>query len=153
MGSTLKKGAIVGILCLICCFCSCTSADVQECVSLCNNVIENLGALVLTPDENLIGIREKRDGYCGSYRVNCEEKSGKEIVFGGTSLEKRERILSGTVQSSKGEVRIILQKGPQTIQIFPDESGSIYREVTSFSSFYIRLEYEDFSGTVELSLE
>lgn len=58
-------------------------------LSAYNNTLEYLSSFSLTPDGDLKGIRQQgEDQYTGHYQAEYREFTGKEILFGGTALER-----------------------------------------------------------------
>lgn len=70
---------------------------------------ENLGQSQITEDGDLIGERIlSEDAYAGRYCADGEDETGKDVVFGGASIEKRQLKVYGTIttESGKATVRI-----------------------------------------------
>ena len=62
--------------------------------------LENLSGIVgsfqITSDHDLIGERGcGEDAYTGRYWAECEGNTGKDVIFGGASLEGRKLYVSG----------------------------------------------------------
>lgn len=113
---------------------------------------DDLGQTQMTEDKDLIGSREAGiDDYIGSYEAACENDSGKDVIFGGSSTKTRTLYVSGTVKTESGSATVRIRLNDEVIELTPDENGDFETELSLKSGGnYIMVLYEDFTGTVEL---
>ena len=58
-------------------------------------VVSSMGSLARTSEHKLIGTRTcGSDNYTGAYAATCRQARGKDVVFGGCSLQARRRLVS-----------------------------------------------------------
>ena len=111
-----------------------------------------LGQTQITDGKDLIGSREAGiDDYIGSYEAECEDDSGRDVIFGGASTKERTLCVSGTVRTESGSATVRIRLNDEVIELTPDENGDFETELSLESGGnYIMVLYEDFTGTVEL---
>lgn len=115
-----------------------------------DTVVEAFGEVPITPDILLIGKRDSEDSYTGIYTADCDRKTGRDVVFGGTSVEPRVIYITAMTACKNGYAAITVESGGSKRVLSPDGSGVIEAEVTVSGSFYVTVFYEGFSGTVVL---
>lgn len=119
-----------------------------------NNFISDIGRHQLTRDRDLIGERNRRDDYTGEYTALCDHQTGKDVVFGGTSIQTCTVSVAGNIQPMAGTAQIRIRMGTEVTILTPEADGSFH---TTFSftggGNYIMVDYEDFSGSIELNVE
>ena len=114
-----------------------------------------LGKSQLTDDADLYGTRtltDEDDSYAGKYVADCAETTGRDVVFGGASTNTREMVLTGSVTVDAGEATIRIRMNNEVTELEPEDDGSF--EMNMFfesGGNYIMVDYDDFSGTVELN--
>ena len=95
-------------------------------------VVSSMGSLARTSEHKLIGTRTcGSDNYTGAYAATCRQARGKDVVFGGCSLQARRLQVTGSVACQSGFVQLIVKNG-------------------SGGDWYLSVEYADFSGSVTL---
>ncbi|MCI9436576.1 MAG: hypothetical protein HFH85_05305 [Lachnospiraceae bacterium] len=111
------------------------------------------GASQITGDENLIGERlYGRDAYTGRYLADCDKVTGRDVVFGGASVESRKLYLSGYIQAYSGTAVIRIRTNWEVVELEPDEDGYFETELNLESGGnYVIVKFEDFTGTVDLT--
>lgn len=113
-----------------------------------------LGKTQLTDDEELHGTRtltDEDDSYAGKYVADCAETTGRDVVFGGASTNARGMVLTGNVTVDAGEATIRIRMNDEVTELEPKEDGSFEMDLPFESGGnYIMVDYDDFSGTVEL---
>lgn len=120
------------------------------------NVIAALGDLSRTKSSELIGTRtDGADAYTGAYAISCKKARGRDVVFGGCSVQRQNLTITGTMRAQAGFVRIIVQDGSSPEQsLMPDSDGKIYAEINGKGGdCYILVDYADFTGTLTLCSE
>ena len=119
--------------------------------------LENLSGIVgsfqITSDHDLIGERGcGEDAYTGRYWAECEGNTGKDVIFGGASLEGRKLYVSGHVNARSGKAVIRISMNGDVTELEPDEDGYFSTELKLDSGGnYIMVRYENYIGTVELT--
>lgn len=118
------------------------------------NWVTKLGRSQLTEEKDLTGekiLQNDMDDYTGSYNSKPVELDGREVLFGGSTLEKRTILCYGIIKTVSGEAKIRVRRNEDVSYITLDEDGAFTEEL-SFESGgnYIMIDYEDFTGEVEL---
>lgn len=115
-------------------------------------VVSSMGSLARTSEHKLIGTRTcGSDDYTGAYAATCRQARGKDVVFGGCSLQARRLQVTGSVACQSGFVQLIVKNGSDELWLTPDANGNISQEITgSGGDWYLSVEYTDFSGSVTL---
>ena len=122
-----------------------------------SDVLEDLAGVVgssqITGDSRLIGERlYGEDVYTGRYLAECDGSTGRDVVFGGASIESRKLYLSGYIQAYSGKATVRIRMNWDVIELEPDEDGYFETELNLESGGnYIIIKYEDFTGTVDLT--
>ena len=119
-----------------------------------NNFISDVGRHQLTRDRDLIGERNRQDDYTGKYTSLCDHQTGKDVVFGGTSIQAHTLSVAGSIQSTSGAAQVRIRMGSDVIIITPEADGSFHTTLTfTGGGNYIMVDYQEFSGSVELHVE
>lgn len=134
---------------------ACHGGDVepQKLVSQWDRFVEMCGRTQITPDEKLIGTRTYgEDGYVGTYYADCDEATGRDVIFGGGSIQERDVHVQGHVEQSSGTVKLRVRLGGQVEEPVLDEQGNFDLSFhLDGGGNYFMLDYESFSGTITLS--
>lgn len=133
--------------------CGSSEIDPQKMVDRWDRFVEMLGKTQITPDAKLIGERTPgEDTYVGTYYAHCNHASGRDVVFGGGSIQERTVQLQGHVDTENGAVQIRVRLGDEVSYVTPNAAGDF---AAGFSlkggGNYLMLDYEDFSGTITLT--
>ena len=117
--------------------------------------VGELGETRLTKDAKLAGQRQTgSDDYTGTYRAECEDKTGREVLFGGGSIRRRELKVSGTLKTQSGNATVQIKTGKDTTQLTPNEDGTFETTVSlTTGGSYVVVVYDHFVGEVEVSVE
>lgn len=68
----------------------------------------SLGGFQRTSKQQLYRMRlDGEDAYTGTYQADCRNVRGKDVVFGGCSIQTRTLWLTGTVGARNGIVEIL----------------------------------------------
>lgn len=151
----MKKilAAILAIF-LICSLPSCSHNAKDQAIALYDSVLKTVSRAHLTSDRKLIGKRSytDRDQYIGKYSSDCNRANGRDVIFGGASVETRRIRLSVLTEAKSGSVSIRICLGTDTEDYVPDENGIFEKEIVfEGAENYIMLDYKNFTGTVALS--
>ena len=116
---------------------------------------ENLGQSQITEDGDLIGERIlSEDFYVGRYCADGEDETGKDVVFGGASIEKRQLRVYGTITTESGKATIRIRQNWDVTELETDEDGNFETNLSlDNGGNYIMVNYEDFTGSIELYSE
>lgn len=152
----MKKWILLCLtLLLLCGLTGCKYGAGPEFYQWAENWTTALGRSQRTADADLIGTRTPGDDdYTGSYQAECTHITGRDMVFGGASLQGRTLTVSGSVQALNGQATIRIRQNGDIPLLTPDATGSF--STTLFlenGGNYIMVIYEDFSGTVTLTVQ
>lgn len=133
--------------------CASSEFEPQKMVDRWDRLVETLGKMQITRDADLIGERiHGEDSYVGTYYAECDGASGRDVVFGGTSVKERTVSLQGYVDGVSGTVQLRIRCGKQVEYVTPDAEGKFYASFALHSGGnYLMLDYEDFTGTITLT--
>lgn len=133
--------------------CGSTQNDPQKIVDHWDRLVEMLGRTQITPDAKLIGIRTTgEDGYVGTYDADCNQSTGRDVVFGGGSVKARTVHLQGYVECLSGTAQIHARFGERVEELRPDENGNFEAsyQLTGGGN-YLMVDYAGFSGTITMT--
>lgn len=154
VGNSMKK-FLCSFICIFICCTFCCGCSKDEVLYHYNNVIESAGSLELTNDFSLKGTRKFGEyHYTGSYTADYKKFTGKEYVFGGTSINNKDISISCSLEITKGTAKVFLISGsnkPTTLI----ESSSSYNQVISLPNGgnYIGIEGDSFNGNIKLNIK
>jgi hypothetical protein len=110
-----------------------------------------LGQAQITTDDDLIGVRACADMYTGDYAAACDHTTGRDVVFGGSSLKSWEINVSGRVLTKSGKAVIRIRQNWKVTEYAVNADGTFETTIRlSAGGNYMMVEYENFCGTVEL---
>lgn len=151
--------AIAGFLLLLCTVFSLSSCSFryerpEEVVQWLDSMAAQIGRSQLTEDENLLGERCCHDAYTGDYQAACSGNTGRDVVFGGASIEPRKLRVYGMVSATSGRAVVRIRQNEQVTELEPQEDGRFETTVSCASGGnYVMVDYENFQGDVELHAE
>ncbi|MCI9577037.1 MAG: hypothetical protein HFJ84_10455 [Clostridiales bacterium] len=111
----------------------------------------------MTKDNDLQGDKENGvDEYTGTYTATYDGFNGKEFIFGGTALERKNGnqlkvIYTLTIEKGTAELYWIAGSDEYTIANGNTEDAKEY--TISSGDNYIVLKGDDFSGSLEITVE
>lgn len=150
----MKNITNIIILILICFFTiSCSKDDI---IKNYDNLNKTLGDLSLTKDNSLKGIRNFGiDHYVGTYKVEYKNFSGKEILFGGTTIERKKDNnikINIEVNDSKGNLEIIMNT-KNNEQVLATKDGIYeYEFNVQDGSNYLLIAGTKYSGKINIEI-
>lgn len=124
-------------------------------LSQLDSIAVKIGNSQITDDETLIGTRNNaEDEYTGEYRSLCDAQTGRDVIFGGGSIEKRRVRIHGQLVLKSGKATVRIRMNSAATELKTDKNG-YFEAVLDMSSGgnYIMVDYKDFSGSVELISE
>lgn len=132
--------------------CRLNDMEPDEMDAYLDGVVEKIGDSQITDDDDLIGQRDLGDDtYCGSYVANCNNQTGRDVVFGGASIHERVLLCHGSVQVESGTAEIRIRLNDEVIILQTDEKGGFETKLHLKSGGnYIMIDYSNFSGSVEM---
>ncbi len=145
---------IVVILCLMLSISACQT-DSNKFYDFLNGIVQNAGNTQITEQHDLIGNRVlDKDAYTGRYNAYCEGNTGRDVIFGGGSIESKKLHVYGIIHTNTGKatVRIRLNEDIKELSVKEDGSFETHLSLNSGGN-YIMMDYEDFNGEIELRSE
>ncbi len=145
---------IISIVFISLIVCGCSKKEV---INEFDNTIKMISDNILTKDERLVGDRVFGvDHYVGTYKANYKDFSSEEILFGGTTIERKKGgviHVKLTIKGDSGSIKVIARlKGED--KVLGDKNG-IYEvdlNVLDGSNFII-VKGDKFSGILQLEIE
>ncbi len=121
-------------------------------------LVDEAGSTALTSKSELKGRMEKgTDDYTGSYEAAYSDFTGKELLFGGTTLEREEGntlSIACSLSLENGNAAIFLRSGTDDPVILLSESGDYTDTVeVDGTSTYIGVWGDHADGTVSIEIE
>lgn len=160
----MKKTGILltVILCLTVCLAGCSSNHNQD--SLKDNLLDgwnrwmqSFSKHALTREKDLQGEKTKGvDSYTGNYTAAYDAFNGKELIFGGTALERENgnHLKVGyTLTIEEGTAELYWTAGNDTYTIADGSSEDTREYALSSGDNYIVLKGENFTGSLALTIE
>lgn len=121
-----------------------------------NTLVQFLGEESLTSDKKLKGKREYGvDHYVGTYYAEYSGNTGKEILFGGTVLSRKNGdhiTVQIKLEKVEGNIKVINRMGEKEIIILEDTGeyeDTIYIEGMSY---YLVVELDNFKGKLKVDV-
>ena len=147
-----RIGAMALVLCLAVCLSACY-AQPKETYRLLSGVVENLGTSQITEEKYLIGVRDLgKDAYTGTYQAECTGDTGRDVIFGGASLERRQLHIYGSIHTGKGKATVRIRQNEEVKELSVDQDGIFETDLNlENGGNYIMVSYEDFQGSVTLT--
>ncbi len=132
----------------------CSKDDILNTYDKTNRII---GDLNLTRDYRLKGNRSFGiDHYVGSYKVEYKNFKGKEIVFGGTTIER----VNGNIihinleiTNSKGNIKIYMMLKNKKEILATSDGSYKYEFNIKDGSNYLMIKTENYSGNIKIDIE
>ena len=137
--------------------CRINYVEPEEMQEFLNRVVEDIGCSQITDDKDLFGTRclqNTEDSYAGKYSADCSHVTGRDVIFGGASINSRALFLSGRIHpiSGKGTIRIRLNNEVTELESNSDGTFETTLKLSSGGN-YIMVVYEDFTGSIEMNCE
>ncbi len=125
-------------------------------ISSYNFVINFFGKSTLTSDRNLQGKRIYGvDNYVGTYNAKYEGFTGEEILFGGTTLSRKNNDyinINIKLQKYAGDIKVINRFGNND-KIILDDTGSFSDNIyIEGASYYLVVKLDNFEGNIEIEI-
>ena len=103
----------------------------EEVAELLDKVAEEIGSYQITSDKDLIGTRLLgEDAYVGRYLGECQGNTGRDVVFGGASIQARKLQVSGYVYTDSGKAVVRIRMNDEVMVLEPDEDGYFATELS-----------------------
>jgi len=150
------------VLCLVFCVAGCSHGNSKG--SLKDNLVDGWNSRMqsfskhaLTKEKVLQGEKEKGDdAYTGTYTANYDAFSGKELIFGGTALERgngNHLKVTYTLAIREGTAKLYWIAGNDRYTVATGSSEDTKEYTISSGDNYIVLKGGDFSGSLKLTAE
>lgn len=118
------------LVCLILCAvlvlsgCAWSRLDGEKMQERLDGFAAMLGSLEITEDEDLIGQRSGgRDDYAGGYSADCTGQNGRDVVFGGGSIQESTLRCYGMIAAESGSATVRIRLNEEVVILEPDEKG------------------------------
>lgn len=155
--------SVLLLICLTVCFTGCdarcgSKSDLKDnIVEGWNNWMQSFSEYVLTKENDLKGEKSRGDdAYTGTYTAVYDEFNGKELIFGGTALERENgNCLKVTycLTVEEGNAALYWISGSDKYMIASDSSEDSGEYTISPGDNYYVFEGENFTGKLELTIE
>ena len=137
--------------------CRISYLEPEEMQEFLNRVVEDVGCSQITDDKDLIGTRylqNTEDSYAGKYSADCSHVTGRDVIFGGASINSRELFLSGYIHPISGKATVRIRLNNEVTELEADSDGAFETTLKlSSGGNYIMVVYEDFTGIIEMNCE
>lgn len=162
MKKTKAALSLMLVLCLIFCIAGCSSHHGEEnwkdnLIDGFNNWMQSFSKHALTKEKDLQGKKEKGDdAYTGTYTAAYHGFSGKELIFGGTALERENGNhlkVTYTLAIKEGTAELYWMAGNDEYTIANDSTEDTKEYTISSGDNYIVLKGDNFSGSLKLIVE
>lgn len=122
-----------------------------------NNFLQNVSSLGITSDNKIQGKRTfEIDEYVGTYKVNYNNTTKEETIFGGTALDRENGNtikLKIKVDKQNGDIEIINKLGTEN-EILISDTGEIEKTIdVKEKSYYLIIKTNNFTGNVDIVSE
>lgn len=145
------------LVCVLFCLTGCrlNYMEPEEVATYLDGIVGKIGDSQITEDDDLIGQRDlSDDAYCGNYIADCNNQTGRDVIFGGASTHERVLLCYGSVQADAGTVELRIRLNDEVTILQTDEVGKFETELHLKSGGnYIIIDYSDFSGSIEMCCE
>lgn len=152
----MRRKALILLAVLLLALTLLTGCSKDQVVEGYSKGVEWLGDLPVVLSLRLQGEREwGEDHYTGTYTAQYSDFTGQECLFGGTRLEARDAItISCSLEGEEGsaELRFRSIGGDTQLLCSADAQYTGTLELPAGSN-YILLEAEDFTGSIELTVD
>ncbi len=138
------------VLCLSLTGCG-ENLDKDEILTRFDALTEHLASSQFTEEKDLIGERAWTDEnrYQGSYSAHCQAETGRDVIFGGASIQERKIKLKASAEAESGTATLRVRLGTAVEEHALE--GELDLELDfSGGGNYVMVDYEDFTGTVTL---
>lgn len=154
----MQKFIFIGFICFFSfsiTACKFNYMEPDEIHNFLEEIVSDIGSYQLTDDEDLFGTRKQgSDFYSGIYTADCNSSTGRDVIFGGGSMEERELNCHGYIITKSGEATVRIRMNEEVIELKTDENGYFCTFLNlSSGGNYIMIDYDDFIGTVEIECE
>lgn len=135
--------------------CQWDGISTEELLEDFDGFLQQLSQSQLTKDTALIGVQTYgEDAYAGGYFADCVRQTGRDVIFGGASIQERFLHCYGSITTESGEATVRIRLNGKVI--FP-ETGADGKFDTELhlepGENYIMVDYDHFSGNVEMTCE
>lgn len=152
----MKKVILIGLLFAM--VVSLTACDLKDAApdelhEMLDDVVGWVGSGQRSTDDELIGKREAgEDSFSGAYQAKPEKVTGRDVVFGGSSILTRTVKVEGTIHTEEGSAAIRVRMNDEVINLTPDSTGIVETQLHFISGGnYVMVDYKEFTGTVEMT--
>lgn len=152
----MKKVMLIGIL--FCMVMSLTACDLKDATpeamhQTIDGIVGWFGSGQLSKNDELIGKRTAEDDlFSGRYTAQVAGETGRDVVFGGSSILTRTIRLDAEIKAEAGGAEIRVRMNDDVMTLTPDDDGRITTALHFVSGGnYVMVDYQNFTGTVEMT--
>lgn len=152
----MKRRTIL-LSCMLLIFATLTACSKDEILNAYDKVVSSTGELQLTKERNLVGTKKSgEDDYTGEYNAKYENFTGKEYIFGGTTIDRKagnEIEVKCNLNIEKGVAKLMFVSGSDDPEVLMEESGEWSGTIKlPKGGNYLFIEADDLYGTMKLEV-
>lgn len=135
--------------------CNLSAEEPEGVLNRLDGIVGQIGNSQITSDESLQGVRNNtEDSYTGGYSAKCDGQTGRDVIFGGGSIQKRSLYIHGHICQKSGKATVRIRMNTVVTELETDENGNFETMLNMTSGGnYIMIDYKNFSGSVKLISE
>lgn len=135
--------------------CNLSAEEPEGVLNRLDGIVGQIGNSQITSDESLQGVRNNtEDSYTGEYSAKCDGQTGRDVIFGGGSIQKRSLHIHGHICQKSGKATVRIRMNTVVTELETDENGNFETMLNMTSGGnYIMIDYKNFSGSVKLISE
>ncbi|MBS6025877.1 MAG: hypothetical protein KIB00_17530 [Paeniclostridium sordellii] len=152
----MKRKSIL-LLCMLLISSTLTACSKDEILNIYDKVVSSTGELQLTKERNLVGTKKSgEDDYTGEYTAEYENFTGKEYIFGGTTIDRKagnEIEVKCNLNIEKGVAKLMFVSGSDDPEVLMEESGEWSDTIKlPKGGNYLFIEADDLYGSMKLEV-
>lgn len=135
--------------------CNLSGKEPEGVLNRLDGIVGQIGNSQITSDESLQGVRNNtEDSYTGEYSAKCDGQTGRDVIFGGGSIQKCSLYIHGHICQKSGKATVRIRMNTVVTELETDENGNFETKLNMTSGGnYIMIDYKNFSGSVKLISE
>ena len=137
---------------------SLTSCSKDQILNTYDKVVTSAGELQLTNKKALVGEKSPgEDDYTGEYIAEYKKFTGKEYIFGGTTIDRKagnEIKVDCNLKIEEGTAKLMFVSGSNEPEVLIEKSGEWSGNIEiPEGGNYLYIEADNYSGKIELCVE
>lgn len=126
----------------------------KEILKIYDGIIQTFSTEGLSKDYELEGKRKFGiDKYVGTYIANYDKRTGTEVIFGGTSLQRKNGdhiLLKIKVKAEEGNISVVEKLENNEVVLIKDTGEYEDMIYIEGMSYYLTLELNKFRGSIDI---